>query len=230
MSGCLGARQADERAVEARAGGPVGRGRRYVMKNGMVRAYGWRATVSGVMSFFRGNGTNVIKVTPETAVKFGTYEYLANSFRDRRRGGEIQNHERFIAGAGAGMVAQTTIYPLEIVKTRMAVSKVGTYAGISHCMFKVSRQEGPLALYHGAFDAREAALLWAWLAGVPPPTVLRGSVAHACPLGRGLGVSCVGVVGVRGGARRWPSRRIGRVAVRHHPVRRGGHVGVLHLA
>ena len=34
---------------------------RFVKENGMVRAYGWRATISGVMSFFRGNGTNVIK-------------------------------------------------------------------------------------------------------------------------------------------------------------------------
>jgi len=46
-------------------------------------------------------------------------------------------------------VAQSLIYPLEIVKTRLAVSPTGTYRGIGHCVADIVRKEGPTSLYRG---------------------------------------------------------------------------------
>jgi len=112
-----------------------------------INAKGWRGVVGGFMGFFRGNGTNVVKIAPETAIKFGAYEKSKIFIcKDPTKPTGI---ERFFCGAVGGITAQTCIYPLEIVKTRLAVSEPGTYKGISHCLFKISRKEGFGALYRG---------------------------------------------------------------------------------
>ncbi len=46
-------------------------------------------------------------------------------------------------------LSQAIIYPLELIRTRLAVSPVGTYRGIAHCARMVLRQEGWLAFYRG---------------------------------------------------------------------------------
>jgi len=105
----------------------------------------------GWMAFYRGNGTNVIKIAPETAVKFWAYERLRHELSSKS--GEPTITERFMAGALAGASAQSIIYPLEITKTRLTISPKGEYRGIFHCMSRIVRFEGPLALYRGFVPA-----------------------------------------------------------------------------
>jgi hypothetical protein len=82
----------------------------------------------GPRAFFRGNGANVVKVIPETATKFVAFDILKR--RLAQDPGNATVAERFAAGGLAGAAAQTLVYPLEIVKTRMAVSSPGTYGSI----------------------------------------------------------------------------------------------------
>mmetsp|Transcript_11773 Transcript_11773/g.35907 ORF Transcript_11773/g.35907 Transcript_11773/m.35907 type:complete len:539 (-) Transcript_11773:44-1660(-) len=112
---------------------------------------------AGIRGFFRGNGTNVIKIAPESALKFLAYEKLKRAFAEDD--GELQAYERFAAGAIAGGLAQFIIYPLEITKTRLAVAPRGMYSGISSCVFRIARDEGFFTLYRG---------LGASLAGIIP--------------------------------------------------------------
>ena len=56
---------------------------------------------------------------------------------------------RFIAGGAAGLTAQTMIYPLEITKTRLALSNVGQYRGIFDCMKHIYKSGGIKSLYNG---------------------------------------------------------------------------------
>ncbi|XP_064936450.1 calcium-dependent mitochondrial ATP-magnesium/phosphate carrier protein 2-like isoform X3 [Musa acuminata AAA Group] len=73
------------------------------------------------LGFFRGNGLNVMKVAPESAIKFYTFEMLKD-FIVTAKGEEksdIGASGRLIAGGLAGAVAQTAIYPLDLVKTRL---------------------------------------------------------------------------------------------------------------
>ncbi|RYE54291.1 MAG: solute carrier family 25 protein [Sphingobacteriales bacterium] len=44
---------------------------------------------------------------------------------------------------------QFAIYPLELVRTRLAVCPVGTYSGMSDCFAKILAQEGHRAFYRG---------------------------------------------------------------------------------
>jgi len=110
-------------------------------------ATGWRGVLGGLLAFFRGNGTNVVKIAPETAIKFWAYESTKTVFC--REAESPTGIERFLCGAAGGMTSQSCIYPLEIVKTRLAVSQAGTYKGITHCLFKITRKEGFGALYKG---------------------------------------------------------------------------------
>jgi solute carrier family 25 phosphate transporter 23/24/25/41 len=62
----------------------------------------------------------VLKVVPETAVKFAAFDALKQVVAVDP--GNATTGERFVAGGVAGAAAQAAIYPLEIVKTRMALS------------------------------------------------------------------------------------------------------------
>lgn len=56
---------------------------------------------------------------------------------------------RFVAGACAGGISQTTIYPLEVLKTRLALRKTGQYKGIWDAAIKIYAHEGLASFYRG---------------------------------------------------------------------------------
>ncbi|CAI5776622.1 calcium-binding mitochondrial carrier SCaMCSCaMC-1-1 [Podarcis lilfordi] len=101
----------------------------------------------GIRSLWRGNGVNVVKIAPETAIKFWAYERYKKMFVDE--GGKIGTAERFISGSLAGATAQTSIYPMEVLKTRLAVGKTGQYSGMFDCAKKILKGEGVKAFYKG---------------------------------------------------------------------------------
>ncbi|KAG0284478.1 hypothetical protein BGZ96_011149 [Linnemannia gamsii] len=110
----------------------------------------WNAIIElyqqgGVKTFFRGNGLNIVKIAPESAIKFYTYE-TSKSFIVHHMPSmtvqyyhppspnsghstpvyvpEIATSGRFLAGGIAGLVSQFSIYPLETIKTRIMSSTV----------------------------------------------------------------------------------------------------------
>ncbi|XP_014188539.1 calcium-binding mitochondrial carrier protein SCaMC-1 [Haplochromis burtoni] len=101
----------------------------------------------GVTSLWRGNGINVLKIAPETAIKFMAYEQYKRLLSSE--GAKIETHQRFLAGSLAGATAQTTIYPMEVLKTRLTLRKTGQYAGMFDCAKKILRKEGVKAFYKG---------------------------------------------------------------------------------
>jgi solute carrier family 25 phosphate transporter 23/24/25/41 len=68
----------------------------------------------GIRGFFVGNGLNVIKIVPESAIKFWAFE-SAKSVLAKATDAEDKNSisvgARFIAGGMAGLCSQFTIYP-----------------------------------------------------------------------------------------------------------------------
>ncbi|CBZ51793.1 AT4g32400/F8B4_100, related [Neospora caninum Liverpool] len=58
--------------------------------------------------------------------------------------------DKLLCGGAAGMIAQFTIYPMEIVKTRLAAySPTCRYDGIVDCLVKTFQQGGLRSLYRG---------------------------------------------------------------------------------
>ncbi|KAM9792797.1 mitochondrial adenyl nucleotide antiporter SLC25A24-like [Neosynchiropus ocellatus] len=108
----------------------------------MVKEGGWG-------SLWRGNGINVLKIAPETAIKFTAYEQIKSWMCSSKETKKLRIHERFLAGSLAGAIAQTVIYPLEVLKTRLTLRRTGQYSGIMDCAKRILRKEGAAAFYKG---------------------------------------------------------------------------------
>uniref|UniRef100_A0A671S8P9 Calcium-binding mitochondrial carrier protein SCaMC-2-A-like n=1 Tax=Sinocyclocheilus anshuiensis TaxID=1608454 RepID=A0A671S8P9_9TELE len=101
----------------------------------------------GMRSLWRGNGINVIKIAPESALKFMAYEQIKRLMGSSQE--TLGITERFVAGSLAGVIAQSTIYPMEVLKTRLALRKTSQYKGISDCAKQILKGEGMTAFYKG---------------------------------------------------------------------------------
>ncbi|KAI1300811.1 mitochondrial carrier domain-containing protein [Xylaria venustula] len=76
----------------------------------------------GMRGFFAGNGLNVVKIMPETAIRFGAYEAAKNALAGIEGHNDphsINPYSKFVAGGAAGMVAQFCVYPLDTLKFRL---------------------------------------------------------------------------------------------------------------
>lgn len=102
---------------------------------------GWRG-------FYRGNATNIMKSVPESAARFWMYENMKAVLTDNGNK-DITLLNRFLAGSSAGLFAQFIVYPLEVVKTRLSVAPKGFYTSIFSTIVRISKYEGPFALYRG---------------------------------------------------------------------------------
>ncbi|XP_063699431.1 mitochondrial adenyl nucleotide antiporter SLC25A25-like isoform X2 [Culicoides brevitarsis] len=117
-------------------------------KRRIFECFGYMYKEGGIKSFWRGNGINVLKIAPESAIKFSIYEHMKRLIRgDQNR--YMNMSERFLAGSIAGGVSQTIIYPLEVLKTRLTLSKTGQYSSIIDAVIKMYTQEGFLSFYRG---------------------------------------------------------------------------------
>ncbi|CAG9466106.1 unnamed protein product [Pedinophyceae sp. YPF-701] len=114
------------------------------------------AREDGIRGLFRGNGTNCMRIVPNSAVKFFAYEQFAamiSSYQKHRTGDpSITPLERLLAGATAGIIAMSSTYSLDMVRGRLTIQEsTGEqhYRGILHAYVTIVRSEGPGALYKG---------------------------------------------------------------------------------
>lgn len=103
----------------------------------------------GLTGLWRGNGINVVKIAPESAIKFAAYEQVKRFIKREEFEHSLNIYERFCAGAMAGGVSQTVIYPLEVLKTRLALRKTGQYKNIADAAHKIYIYEGLKSFYRG---------------------------------------------------------------------------------
>nr|XP_027205164.1 calcium-binding mitochondrial carrier protein SCaMC-1-like [Dermatophagoides pteronyssinus] len=103
----------------------------------------------GVLSLWRGNGINVLKIAPETAMKFMAFDQLKRLIHSGDAGTEITIMERFLAGSIAGAVSQTAIYPMEVLKTRFCLRQTGQYRGLFDAAQKIYSNGGIKNFYRG---------------------------------------------------------------------------------
>ncbi len=65
---------------------------------------------------------------------------------------------------------QFSIYPLELVRTRLAVCPAGTYKGMYDCFASIARLEGLRGFYRGLLPSLVAPFPWmliGWNPGLP---------------------------------------------------------------
>mmetsp|Transcript_54047 Transcript_54047/g.171503 ORF Transcript_54047/g.171503 Transcript_54047/m.171503 type:complete len:175 (-) Transcript_54047:78-602(-) len=71
----------------------------------------------GIRDMMKGNGTNCVRIVPNSAVKFFTYEQLSHAILFRMKQDDpdarLTPVMRLTAGAGAGIIAMSATYPLD---------------------------------------------------------------------------------------------------------------------
>jgi len=101
----------------------------------------------GVVGYFKGNGTNVIRIFPYSAVQFAAYERFAKWLKKGHD--DLTPLLRLTAGGLAGLTSVVSTYPLDLVRTRLSVQTSKRYDGIIHAFKVIFKEEGLLAFYKG---------------------------------------------------------------------------------
>jgi solute carrier family 25 phosphate transporter 23/24/25/41 len=102
----------------------------------------------GFKGLFRGNLMSLMKSTPDTAIKLYMFE-KCKSYLKEIYGDKLSSSHLFIAGAIAGVTANFTIFPLDVIKTRLSAAPSGTYHGICDAARKIYIEGGPGIFYKG---------------------------------------------------------------------------------
>lgn len=74
----------------------------------MYLTEGWRG-------LFRGNGMNVLRIAPHSAIQFATFEFLSSL-------SPPTTSTRLASGAAAGVMAVVCTYPLDLIRTRVSIA------------------------------------------------------------------------------------------------------------
>ncbi|KAJ1838727.1 S-adenosylmethionine transporter [Coemansia sp. RSA 486] len=108
--------------------------------------------VEGLLGFYRGYLTQVVREIPFTCIQFPIYEYL-KQWQARRNGRRIRSWEAALCGSVAGGTAAALTTPLDVVKTRVMLSTKGMgaheYSGIVSTISRIAQEEGVRALFSG---------------------------------------------------------------------------------
>lgn len=104
----------------------------------------------GFRAFWKGNGANVVRIFPYTAVQMAANDqYKRFAAPDQE---SLLVAQRLAAGASAGVTATLVTHPLDVVRLRMSLQG-RAYPGIWPTMSKMVRTEGALSLYKGLSPA-----------------------------------------------------------------------------
>lgn len=103
----------------------------------------------GWQGLFRGNGVNVLRVAPSKAIELFAYDTVKTYLTPKNgEPSSLPVPPSTIAGATAGVCSTLTMYPLELLKTRLTVEH-GMYDNLLHAFVKICKEEGPGELYRG---------------------------------------------------------------------------------
>lgn len=131
----------------------------------------------GFRAFWKGNLVTIVHRLPYSSVNFYAYERYKSflktipAIKSCSGSANADVFVHFTSGGSAGMTAAAVAYPLDLIRTRLAVQRSEMYyRGIWHTINTICRDEGFFGLYKG---------LGATLLGVGPSIAMSFSVYEA---------------------------------------------------
>ena len=105
--------------------------------SGLYQGFKKIAAFEGVRAYFRGNGTQMLRMFPSRAIIFGVNDGLKQRLPARL--GLGPHATSLLAGSAAGTAAISVTFPLDMVMARLAYQTPGSrkYAGIWDALRKI---------------------------------------------------------------------------------------------
>jgi solute carrier family 25 phosphate transporter 23/24/25/41 len=128
------------------------------IKSPLIKAATTLYRQGGLKAFYVGNGLNVIKVFPESAMKFGSFELAKRVMANLENVNDVSKLSKlstYIAGGLGGVVSQFTVYPIDTLKYRVQCAPLDTKLKGNQLLMQTAKEmyrEGGLKLfYRGVF-------------------------------------------------------------------------------
>ncbi|KAJ1909140.1 S-adenosylmethionine transporter [Tieghemiomyces parasiticus] len=113
------------------------------------------AATDGMLGFYRGYHSTVVREIPFTCIQFSLYEGLKQVWGERR-GRPVEPWEAALCGSLSGGIAAAVTTPLDVVKTRIMLSSRTPaggnqtyYSGVVGTIRRIAAEEGVRALFSG---------------------------------------------------------------------------------
>ncbi|TSK13475.1 Mitochondrial glutamate carrier 1 [Bagarius yarrelli] len=108
----------------------------------------------GIAGLYKGLGATLLRDVPFSIIYFPLFANL-NNLGKRGKEGPAPFYVSFISGCIAGSTAAVAVNPVDVIKTRLQSltrgSQEDTYSGVTDCIRKILRNEGPAAFLKGAY-------------------------------------------------------------------------------
>lgn len=108
----------------------------------------------GIAGLYKGLGATLLRDVPFSIIYFPLFANL-NNLGKRGADGPAPFYVSFISGCVAGSTAAVAVNPVDVIKTRLQSltrgSQEDTYSGVTDCIRKILRNEGPSAFLKGAY-------------------------------------------------------------------------------
>ncbi|XP_063053316.1 mitochondrial glutamate carrier 1 [Engraulis encrasicolus] len=108
----------------------------------------------GIAGLYKGLGATLLRDVPFSIIYFPLFANL-NRLGNRGVEGPAPFYVSFVSGCLAGSTAAVAVNPVDVIKTRLQTLTRGgqeeAYTGVSDCISKILRNEGPTAFLKGAY-------------------------------------------------------------------------------
>ncbi|EGG23196.1 mitochondrial substrate carrier family protein [Cavenderia fasciculata] len=137
--------------------------------NGCFNALKNMVKNEGFRSLFKGNGANIVKVSPNSGIRFLTYDCCKNIFTGNDPSRKLGRMETVASGAMAGLTSTVFTYPIDLIRIRLSLQGSGNdsfslantrYSGIRHGLQTIHAEEGVRGLYRGLGTAIMSVAPW----------------------------------------------------------------------
>nr|CAG8517874.1 6233_t:CDS:2 [Entrophospora candida] len=124
----------------------------FLLKSNTWRIFKETILTQGISGLYKGGLVTIIRDAPGYGVYFWAYEGLkrvlevtsSDSNSDRNNVLKL-----LFAGGTAGLLSWASIYPLDVIKTRLQTQQQNYYSGIIDCAIKSYREEGAKVFFKG---------------------------------------------------------------------------------
>ncbi|XP_001922072.1 mitochondrial glutamate carrier 1 [Danio rerio] len=108
----------------------------------------------GIAGLYKGLGATLLRDVPFSIIYFPLFANL-NNLGKKGGDGPAPFYVSFISGCIAGSTAAVAVNPVDVIKTRLQSltrgSEEDSYSGVTDCIRKILRNEGPAAFLKGAY-------------------------------------------------------------------------------